>query len=350
VASEASTPSGGGQLTRKLTISATVALAVVFTLAYLRYEDAYPNTKDAYVTADIIQIVPQVSGPILELLVEDNQRVSAGDVLFRIDPRPFRIAVDAARAKLDKTGQGVSGQVDTVAVAEAALERSQAALRLAEIQYRRVQPLAESGALPMQDRDKAQARLDEARSSLKKAEASLTKARDELGELGERNADTRSAMAALENADLQLEYTTVTAPADGLVTQLQLVVGSYARAGSPALALVDTSTWRVVAYMREDRLRGLEPGQPARIYLPAYPDARFAGVVQGIGWGIGQQDGATGPDGLPRISPTVDWVRLAQRFPVRITLLDLDPARPLRRGMSADVRIDKTGAASGDPG
>jgi len=326
---------------RILIVVAALVFAAILTVIYLDHREKHPSTNDAYVEADIVQIAAQVSGPIVNLAVSDNQRVEAGDLLFEIDPRPFRIAVDAARAQLDKTSQSVSGQVDSVASAEAGVERARASLRLAEVQFRRVEPLAKQGALPQQDRDKAQAQLDEARSGLTSAQAQLTRAQDELGQLGEKNASTRAAMANLENAKLQLEYTKVVAPVDGLVTQLQLGLGTFVRAGSPALALVNTDSWRVIAYMREDQLRYVAPGQPARIYLPAYPDTRFAGVVQGIGWGIQLKDGAVGSSGLPSVSPTVDWVRLAQRFPVRITLAPTGDTHPLRKGLSATVRIDR---------
>jgi multidrug resistance efflux pump len=119
------------------------------------------------------------------------------------------------------------------------------------------------------------------------------------------------------------------------------------------LSLVNTDSWRVVAYMKETQLRDIWPGQPTRIFLPAYPGVRFDARVQGIGWGVEQQDseGELGPDGVPSVDPTVDWVRMAQRFPVRISLVDPDPKHPLRKGMRAAVRIDASAdVASGDDG
>ena len=325
----------------------SIALAGVLGALYYRHYGLYPSTDDAYVDADVVQIVAQVSGPLVNLAVLDNQAVEAGDLLFEIDPRPFQIAVESAKAQVDKTGQNVSAQADAVASAEAQFQRAQAALRLAQVQFRRVAPLAEQGAVPYQDRDKAQAQLDGARSGLAKAQAQLTKAQHELGEMGASNADTRMALAQLESAQLQLSYCRVIAPVNGYVTNLALSPGSYANAGSPILSLVDTDSWRVVAYLKETQLRHIQPGQPAIVYLPAYPGERFEGRVQGIGWGIQQEDGATGPEGLPSVSPTVDWVRMAQRFPVRITLVDRDPAHPLRKEMRASVRIDATGEVVG---
>jgi multidrug resistance efflux pump len=134
----------------------------------------------------------------------------------------------------------------------------------------------------------------------------------------------------------------VVAPVNGYVTDLTLSPGSYASVGSPMLSLINTDSWRVVVYMKETQLRHIKPQQRSRIYLPAYPEVILEGRVQGIGWGVEQEDGdgAMSSDGVPSVSPTVDWVRMAQRFPVHITLLNLDPAHLLRKGMRATVRID----------
>jgi multidrug resistance efflux pump len=282
----------------------------------------------------------------------DNQAVRAGELLFEIDPRPFQIAVEQARAQLDETGDDVSALADAVTEAEAGVSYRQAQLRLAETQWKRVEPLAKIGAIPFQDRDKAVAGLDEARAGLDDAKAQLAQALDQLGAADQNNPQLRAAVAQLEYAQLQLSYATVVAPVNGYVTDLTLSPGSYANVGSPMLSLVNTDSWRVVAYMKETQLREIRPGQPTRLYLPAYPGVRFDGVVQGIGWGVEQQDseGELGPDGVPSVSPTVDWVRMAQRFPVRITLVDPDSAHPLRKGMRATVRIDATADAASDDG
>jgi multidrug efflux system membrane fusion protein len=246
----------------------------------------------------------------------------------------------------------VSALADEVVSAEAQVQEAKASLRLAQTQWKRVEPLAKIGALPFQDRDKAQAQLDDARAGLADAQAQLTKAQHELGESGEDNADVRAALAQLEYAELQLSYTRVVAPVNGYVTDLTLSPGSYANVGSPMLSLINTDSWRVVAYMKETQLQYIRTAQPARVYLPAYSDARFKGLVQGIGWGIEQQDseGERGADGVPTVNPTVDWVRMAQRFPVRIALVEPDPTHPLRKGMRASVRIDATEDVASDGG
>jgi multidrug resistance efflux pump len=322
--------------------------SILAVLVLGRYE-RHPTTDDAYVDADVVGIVAQVAGPIVNLAVVDNQLVRAGELLFEIDPRPFRIEVEQTRAELDQTGQDVTALTDAVTSAEAGVRYAQAQLRLAQTQWRRVEPLAKIGALPFQDRDKAQAALDGARAGLENAQAVLAQARANLGEADADNSEIRAAVAELEQAELELSYATVVAPVNGFVTDLDLSPGSYASVGSPLLSLVNTDSWRVVAYYKETQLERIRPGQAAVVYLPAYPGVRFEGSVQGIGWGVEQQDGdgARGPDGVPSVAPTVDWVRMAQRFPVHITLPDDDPDHPLRKGMRATVRIDTTAEAGG---
>ncbi len=330
-------------------VTASLVFAGILGWLLLGRYERYPTTDDAYVDADVVGIVAQVAGPIVNLPVVDNQAVRAGELLFEIDPRPFRIQLEQARAQLDRTGLDVTALADAVSSAEAGVRYAEAALRLAETQWRRVEPLSEIGALPFQDRDRAQGSLDGARAGLDSAQAELAKARANLGEVGANNPDFRTALAQLERAELDLSYATVAAPVNGYVTDLDLSPGSYASAGSPLLSLVNSDSWRVVAYYKETQLERIRPGQPAAVYLPAYSGVRFEGSVQGIGWGVEQQegDGARGPSGVPSVTPTVDWVRMAQRFPVRITIADNDPTHQLRKGMRATVRIDTTVESGG---
>jgi len=330
-------------------VAFSIAVAGILAATAFPRSKRFPRTDDAYVDADVVGVVAQVAGPIANLPLADNQFVSAGDLLFEIDPRPFRIQVEKARAELDQTGQDVTALTDVVLSAEAGVRYAEAALRLAQTQWRRVEPLSKIGAIPFQDRDKAQANLDGAHAKLDDAKAELAQAQANLGERDANNPEIRAAVAALERAELELSYATVVAPVNAYVTDLDLSPGSYAAVGSPMLSLVNTDSWRVVAYYKETQLERIRPGQPASVYLPAYPGVRFEGSVQGIGWGVEQQDGdgARGPTGVPSVTPTVDWVRMAQRFPVRITIADLDPVHPLRKGMRATVRIDTTEEAAG---
>jgi len=333
-------------------LALSIAAASILAATVISRSKRFPTTDDAYVDADIIGVVAQVAGPIVNLPIVDNQPVGAGDLLFAIDPRPFRIQVEQARAQLAQTGQDVTALTDVVLSAEAGVRYAEAKLRLAQTQWRRVEPLAKIGAIPFQDHDKAQAALDSARAGLDDAKAELAQAQANLGEADANNPEIRAAVATLEGAELELSYATVVAPVNAYVTDLDLSPGSYASVGSPMLSLVNTDSWRIVAYYKETQLDRIRPGQPASIYLPAYPGVRFEGSVQGIGWGVEQQDddGARGSTGVPSVSPTVDWVRMAQRFPVRITIADTDPSHSLRKGMRATVRIDTTTDVASDDG
>jgi multidrug resistance efflux pump len=177
------------------------------------------------------------------------------------------------------------------------------------------------------------------------AQANLKSAIAQRGEIGETNPKLRAARAALETAQLNLEFTQVRASVDGYVTNLQLRVGSQAVANQPILALVDSASFWVDAYFRETWVEEIKPGDRVAITLMSYPDTVLTGVVDSLGWGIAQSDGSTGSQLLPSISPTFEWIRLAQRIPVRIDLDDLPEGIELRVGTTASVLV-MTGAES----
>ena len=176
-------------------ISVSIVATAALALLVLRHHERYPTTNDAYVDANVVGIVARVAGPIVKLPVVDNEQVRAGDLLFEIDPRQFRIQVDEARAELDRTGFDVTALSDAVTSAQAGVRYSEAQLRLAEAQWRRIEPLSKIGAVPFQDHDKAQASLDSARAGLENANAELAQARANLGEVDANNPDIRAAVA-----------------------------------------------------------------------------------------------------------------------------------------------------------
>ena len=326
---------------RTAVIVVIVAAGAVLWWMYARHAARVPSTRDAYVGASVVDIAAQVSGPVSRLAVVDNQYVSKGDLLFEIERRPFEIAVASASASVAEADQSVKALADEVGASLANIEAAQAALVLARQNRDRVAPLAADGAVPQQQLDEAESQLRSSQANLEAAAASSAEARDQLGSAGPDNPQIRAAVASYEKALLDLSFTRVTAPADGWITNLQLQEGSFVGAGSPVVTLVEDGSWRVWAYMREDQLERIQAGQPASFELPAYPGRRFEGRVQGIAWGI-TQGNAAGPGQIPQVSPTVAWVRLAQRFPVRVDVPEPDPAYPLRIGMTATVWIDTT--------
>jgi multidrug resistance efflux pump len=275
-------------------------ILVAAALVAWKYWDyiANPWTRDGQVRAQVIQITPRVSGPVVDLPIEDNRFVKSGDLLFKIDPRTFQAAVDQARADLQQA------QVE----ADDAKEEADRARNIRRM---------DKGAMSAQQ-------LERKENDQRSAEAAVLGAR-----------------AALEQAQLDLEFTEVKAPVDGYVTNLNLRLGSQAVANQPTLALIDADSFWVHGFFRENHIEGIGAGDRAVITLMSYPDRPLEGRVDSLGWGIFQQDGSSGANLLPDISPTFQWIRLAQRVPVRVHLVDVPDDVELRVGTTASVLVRK---------
>jgi len=271
-----------------------LALALAALGALWVYSDVRPSTDDAFVGANVIGVASRVSGPIVQVMVEDNQRVSAGDTLFVVDPTDFEVAVR---------------------LAEADVLRAEAALADAEQYLERVKLMAARNFM-------SQNELDQAISAAMEAKA-----------------DLEAAKADRDQAKLNLGYCHVKAEVDGVVTNVQLSPGTYATAGTQMMALIDMGSWHMRAYFRENALENIRPGQLAEVRLNMYPSKVFRGRVQGIGWGSYLEDGSTANDLLPAINPTVDWVQLATRFSVRVDLDGQDEKFPLRINARGTVKV-----------
>jgi multidrug resistance efflux pump len=316
---------------RSWTIRILILLAVL--LAYHVVADRItPYTPLAYVQAFIVQVAPQVAGTVTEVDVVDNQRVDQGDVLFRIDPQPFRLAVDAAEAALAQAGQTIGASTAGVASAQAEVVEAQARLENIRIQAARVLELVERGVYAAARGDQARTEIETAEAELETAQAELDRARETLGPEGQENPEIRAATAALEQARLDLLYATVTAPTDGLITNLQLSAGQYVNTGQPVLTLIDIRDVWLVASMRENSLGNIEAGDEVEIALDVRPGQIFKGRVESIGWGIARGQGT--PSGeLPQSERRQDWLLDSQRFPVRIDFAESDLLRAVRDGI-----------------
>ena len=350
-----------------LLTGAIVLIAVIVVL--LKYWDYVTNpwTRDGQVRAQVVQITPRVSAPIVKLPIADNQPVKTGDLLFAVDPRTFEATLDQKRAQLDNTRDEIEAlekQVEAaqadVEAANANIKRAEAAIRAytgrveqAEAEYRRQQILDKERATSkkkveaargdyiavVNEKANAEAQLLEVKAQLSEAQANLAKARADLGAPGEQNAKLRLAKAEVREAELNLEFTQVRAPVDGYVTNLNLRLGSQAVANQPALALVDVNSFWIHGFFKENYIADMREGDRAIVTLMTYPDTPLEGHVDSLGWGIAQQDGSTGSDLLPNISPTFEWIRLAQRVPVRIHLDQVPEEVKLRVGTTASVLV-----------
>ena len=183
--------------------------------------------------------------------------------------------------------------------------------------------------------------LDKAKAAHAESLANLAEAEAQLGAVDGTNPQIRAALASVRQAELNLEFTQVRAPVDGYVTNLNLRYGSQAVANQAALALVDVNSYWVVGFFKENLVGDIKPGDRAIVTLMSYPDTPLEGQVDSLGWGIAQQDGSTGFELLPTISPTFEWIRLAQRVPVRIQLDDVPEHIQLRVGTTASVLVRK---------
>ena len=369
-------------------IVSAVILCIIAIWVYIHW----PQTDDATIRANFIGVAPHASGHIVQLLVKDNQFVKEGDLLFAIDPRPYEHTVARAKANLVLTRKDVDGYERQVKVTEASIVRAQAQVSasLADIERAEAQSISAEAALQRAEgefkeaddhfnrlepllakelttadlveaartrRLVAETGVSQAQKSLSAAKATVTAARaqhlaveaaleqakverfraeDAIGREGDFNARIGAAEAQLAEAELDLAYCKVYAPVSGKVVDMNIAPGEFAHSGTPVFTLVDTRTWYVVANFRETQLKHIEEGAPAEIYLQFKGGNRFHGKVVGPGWAVIPEYG-TSTQGLPNVPRNLDWVRLAQRFPVRIQVENPDDS--FRVGASAVVTI-----------
>ncbi len=352
----------------KYFLTSIIVLIAIIVVA-IKYWDYITNpwTRDGQVRAQVIQITPRVSGPLVNLPVVDNQFVKAGDLLFEIDRRTFEADLDQARANLDNTRDQIEALAKQVEAAQADVEAADATIKQSEAaikgytgrveenlkEYKRQKTLDKQGATSkrmveeskanwvaaVNQKANAEAQLLQMQASLSEAIANLAKAKADLGAPGDQNAQVRQGKAAVRSAELNLEFTQKKAPVDGYVTNLNLRLGSQAVENQPIMALVDVNSYWVTGFFRENYIEDIHVGDRAIITLMSYPDKPLEGRVDSLGWGIAQDDGSTGFDLLPNISPTFEWIRLAQRIPVRIHLDKVPEEVKLRVGTTASVLV-----------
>lgn len=318
---------------------AVLSLCVVIFVYGLFADRLAPYTPQAVVQAYVVGIAPEVAGRVVEVDVEDNQRVAAGQRLFRIDSEPYRIAVEQAEAKLAAVGQSVGASTASVATAEAALAEANARAVNVREQARRVFELVKKQVYAAARADQATAQLKEAEASVQQATSELERARQNLGPRGQDNPQLREAMAVLQQARLNLVRTQIYAPADGLVTNLQLTIGQYASPGQAIMTFIDLGDYWISAAFRENSLGRITPGDRAEIVFDALPGRTFPAIVDNIGWGVARS-GQTGPGGeMPTISNEKGWIRDPQRFPVRLTVETSTVPKGIRYNSQANVIV-----------
>jgi multidrug resistance efflux pump len=315
-----------------------IAILTIFVLfAYHVLADRFtPYTSQARVETFLTQIAPEVPGEVVDVAVIDNGAVKKGQLLFRIDPEPYELAVRSADANLSVALQAADVSVADVAAARAALQKQTVDLAANRKLGKIVTDLVDKKALAETNAIRALADIGKTEADREKAKADLRAAIANLGAPGHGNAKVKQAIAALQKAQLDLRNTTIVAPADGIVTNLRLAVGQFVGSGQPLLSFLERGPRWISADMRENQLGNVQPGQDVTIALDIRPGKLFHGRVQSIGWGISQGDEA--PTGqLASVDSQTGWLRDPQRFPVRIMVLP-DEAR------KAGIDVGRSGA------
>ena len=364
-----------------------VAGALISIVSVLRVVTRYPRTDDAEVTANFIGIAPVVEGPVVQLPVHDNDFVKKGDLLYRIDDRPYLYALQnavAAQAELEgeieNESRRISSQVTRVdvanageqsalanearasgeiEVAEAAVARSEGALKQSQADesyakgnFHRIEPLLAKGFVTEDDVHKARAvsdgkmaAVDQARSQLQLAKASLLAAsaqkQQAVAQISQSRAQVKESAhsvlvlapllaqrerraSAVRLARYNFEQCSVVAPFDAHVTNLTTSEGQYVKPGKQLFTLIDNRAWWVLANFRETQISHIQPGTPVDVFLMSDTSAKYRGVVESASFGVTPDPDVVGKlsEGLPEVQRTLNWVRLASRYPVRIRLIE----------------------------
>jgi membrane fusion protein (multidrug efflux system) len=300
----------------------------------------YVSTDNAYVQAARVAISTDVSGRVVDVEVKDNQKVTAGEVLFRLDPRPFRIAADEARAQLAAVRYQIHALKATYHQKRADARATEATSDYQQREFERQKRLLASGTASQQQYDQARQAYETGRQQLASKQQDVAVALANIGgdpDLPlEQHPMVQHAQAALDRAELNLSYTEIHAPENGIVTKVeQLQVGDYVNAGTPLFSLMSTDHVWVEANFKETELTHMRPGQQATVEVDTYPDIVFDAKVESLSPGTGLTFSL-----LPAENATGNWVKVVQRLPVRLSLKKLDVNAPLHAGLSATVEVD----------
>ena len=336
-------PSPTGNLGERLRVPLMllgVAAVLIAALTFWLTGGRYMSTDDAYVQAARTSISSNIAGQVARILVHDNEPVHRGQLLFTVDDQPYRIAVEAAQAKLASARLTVLAGKATYRQQLASVRSAQDTVSYQQREYDRQRKLLATGIASQAMYDGAQHALDNARqqeASAQQQAAGVLAMLDGDADIDvNRHPSVLQAQAELDRAKLNLSYTQITAPDDGIVTKVeQLQVGDHINAASPVFALISTRDVWIEANFKESQLAHMRAGQPATIQIDTYPGRTFKARVASIAPGTGSQFSV-----LPPENATGNWVKVVQRLPVRLELDDAVPDLPLHSGLSASVDVD----------
>ena len=330
----------------RLALVVSIAIIVIGAgTGFALHETSRPATDDSTIDADIVHVAAAVGGRIIELPVHENDLVKKGDLLFQIDPLPYRLALDqaianvaVARGTLESKRRFVATQATNAQIAREQIRRAETNQGLAQRTEERLRPLTDKGYVPQQQLDQATTAVHDASTSLAQAKDQERAARGAIDTVAAAEAAVQAAVAAVALARRALDDTTVRAPHAGRVTGLAVLSGEMVLPSQSLFTLVGTEEWFAVANLRETDLRGVAVGDCATVYSMIDRGKPIKGVVTGIGWGVLDSERINVPRAVPYVQPSVNWVRLAHRFPVRVRL-ENPPEGLVRLGASANVQV-----------
>ena len=323
----------------------TIALAVLVALAVASWVRGHPSSSDASIDADVVHVAAAVGGRIIDIPVRENSAVQRGDLLFQIDPLPYQLVVSQAEAdlavaegQLDTRRRQLSTQRSNATLAQDQTKNAKANYELATRTAERLRPLTAKGYVPNQQLDQADVNAHDAATRLQQAWVQQLAAVEAIDTLQAAESEVTARQAALALAKRHLEDTTVRATHDGRVVGLTISSGEFVAPGQSLFTLINTEEWFASANLRETDLAAIHTGDCVTVY--SMIDRRLAtrGIVDSIGWGVLDQDRINLPRSVPYVERSLNWVRVAQRFPVRIRL-ENPPAQLMRLGASAVIEV-----------
>jgi multidrug efflux system membrane fusion protein len=323
----------------------TIALAVLVALTAASWVRGHPSSSDASIDADVVHVAAAVGGRIIEIRVAENSRVHRGDLLFQIDSLPYQLQVSQAQAdlavaegQLDTHRRYVSTQRSNATIAQDQTLNAKANYELAIRTAERLRPLTAKGYVPNQQLDQADVTAHDAATRLQQAQVQQLAAVEAIDTLQAAESLVAARQAALALAKRYLEDTTVRATHDGLVVGLTVSSGEFVAPGESLFTLINTEEWFAAANLREADLAAVHTGDCVTVYSMINRHLPIRGIVDSIGWGVLDQDRINVPRSVPYVERSLNWVRVEQRFPVRIRL-ESPPPQVMRLGASAVVEV-----------
>ncbi|WGZ93165.1 MAG: HlyD family secretion protein [Candidatus Thiothrix putei] len=298
------------------------------------YSSQHPSTDDAYVAANTVNISPQTAGQVAEVLVKSFQPVKKGDVLLRLDDSNVRLAVQQAQAAVTLAQEQAQSTQAQSRASKAQADASRQEQANAALDNQRNQMLGDKGLVPREDADNARFKLKEAQAAFAAANATIDSVQASSAQA---STQILTARLKLAQAQLDLSHTVITAPADGVLGEVSIQPGDFVSIGEDLFPMVDSSSVWVAANFKETDLERIHPGQPVSVELDMYPKQRYQGEVESVSPASGSSFSL-----IPAQNATGNWVKVTQRFPVHIRILNPDGNLPLRLGASASATIDAT--------